>query len=207
MDPKIEELKDSIQKIKDSMGDFFVSGGRKKIDESSQMRFIVQQLNSMLGEVEELDRAVSLGIPLTEYEGNISKLSKLERELLKMESQMNSLLSRMEDLERDRDELNLMIKEGLSERQVKLLENRIKNLEELQKKLLSSKSTRIVIELVKVVDMLNRRVKHLEDLVAITSEEEITPSYSRYELGKEKPEQKRGLLSKFFSIFNSLKKS
>ena len=100
-----------------------------------------------------------------------------------------------------------MIKEGLSERQVKLLENRIKNLEELQKKLLSSESTRIVIELVKVVDMLNRRVKHLEDLVAATSEEEIMPSHRKYEPEKEKPEQKRGFFSKFFSIFNPFKKS
>ncbi|MCX6801682.1 MAG: hypothetical protein NT067_01070 [Candidatus Diapherotrites archaeon] len=205
MDTKVEELKSDLGKIKGSLNSISVSTKKKKIsNDEAAMGFLIQQLDSVLLEVDNLDKAVALGIPLTEYEGNISKLSKAENDLKSLDSQMNSLVSEVQELRRKEDELNTLLKEGISERQVKMFEGRIKNLEELQQKLMSGRSTKVVIELVSIIDDLNQRLKRLEELFKVASSEQTMGATIEINMESQptaQPAKKEGFFSKLAGFF------
>jgi predicted nucleic acid-binding Zn-ribbon protein len=206
MDQKVEELKGDIGKIRESIN--LLAPAKKKkgaAEEDAAMGFLIQQLESVLSEVDNLDKAVALGIPLTEYEGNISKLVKVENELNALEGKMNDFVSEVQDLRREKEDLNTLLKEGISERQVKMFESRIQNLEELQTKLMTGKSTRVVVELVEIIDDLNRRLKRLEELLKTASGESSIPAFPEIrsaELPAQKQE-KQGFFEKIFGFFKS----
>jgi len=172
MDPKIELIKNNVGKLQNSLSLIAQTKPKNAKAAENQMAFLVNQLETLRAEIDNLDKTIVLGAPLTEYGENLTKLSSIEQNIDELDAKLELTIEKMSKIRKDQEMLKSLLQEGISEKQVQALESRIKNIEALQKKLMSSKSTKIMVELVQVIDELNKRVKHIEELFKASNLEE-----------------------------------
>ena len=165
MPEKVNELKESLDKLASGLSSVAELSKKKPKEAQQQLSFIVSQLESLQNEIDSLDKAISFGAPLAEYEASTKRLSEIEGMVSKLEVKLDTLVDEVSKLRKEQEILKSLFQEGISERQIKVLESRIKNIEELQQKLMNTKSMQIMAELVQVVDELNKRVAYVEELI------------------------------------------
>ena len=205
MDPKIEMIKDNVGKLQSSLSVVAQAKPKNAKEAEKQIAFLVSQLEALRAEIDNLDKTIVLGAPLTEYGENLTKLSTIEQNIDELEAKLELTIEKMGSIRKDQEMLKNLLQEGISEKQVQALESRIKNIEALQKKLMSSKSTKVMVELVQVVDELNKRVKRIEELFKASNLGEVasvprTSSFPQPAIMKG-PEEKPGLLQRIISFF------
>jgi len=204
MDPKIENVKNKIGSLQSSL--LAISEAKQKNAKAAedQLTFLVGQLENLRAEIDNLDKTIVLGSPLTEYSDNVEKLSAIEESVDALESKLELTIEKIAEIRKDQEMLKGLLQEGISEKQVQLLESRIKNIEALQEKLMSSKSTKIMVELVQIIDELNNRLKRIEELFKVSrlSEAEIPYSMQFPQPQPMKPaEEKQGFFGRIKKLF------
>ncbi|MCX8190053.1 MAG: hypothetical protein N3F05_02375 [Candidatus Diapherotrites archaeon] len=184
MDPKIESVKNKIGGVESSLAIISQSKQKNLSEVNANLNFLVGQLENLRVELDNLDKTIVLGSPLTEYSENVEKLTSIEETINSVESKFELAIEKIAEIRKDQEVLKNLLQEGISEKQVQLLESRIKNIEELQEKLMSSKSTKILVELVEIIDELNHRLKRIEELFKIgkISEAQVTQYSPQYSL-------------------------
>lgn len=168
MDPKIESVKNKIGGVESSLAIISQSKQKNLSEVNANLNFLVGQLENLRVELDNLDKTIVLGSPLTEYSENVEKLTSIEETIDSVESKLELAVEKIAEIRKDQEVLKNLLQEGISEKQVQLLESRIKNIEELQEKLMGSKSTKILVELVEIIDELNHRLKRIEELFKIS---------------------------------------
>ncbi|MCD6478878.1 MAG: hypothetical protein J7L44_03255, partial [Candidatus Diapherotrites archaeon] len=128
-----------------------------------------------------------------------------EQNIDELEAKLELTIEKIGAIRKDQEMLKSLLQEGISEKQVQALEARIKNIEALQEKLMSSKSTKVMVELVKVVDELNKRVKRIEELFKASNLEEAAavqrvPQFPQPAVMRPQ-EPKQGFLQRMVNFF------
>ena len=205
MDPKIEMIKNNVGKLQSTLSMVAETKPKSAEEAENQIAFLVNQLEALKAEIDNLDKTIVLGAPLTEYGENLAKLSSIEQNIDELEAKLELTIEKIGAIRKDQEMLKSLLQEGISEKQVQALEARIKNIEALQEKLMSSKSTKAMVELVKVVDELNKRVKRIEELFKASNLEEAAavqraPQFPQPAVMRP-PEPKQGILRRIINFF------
>ncbi|MEM4662721.1 MAG: hypothetical protein QXM75_01740, partial [Candidatus Diapherotrites archaeon] len=158
MDPKIESVKSKVGGMESTIAALSQSKQKGLAEINAGLNFLVGQLESLRAELDNLDKTIVLGSPLTEYSENVEKLTAIEETIDSVEAKIELAVEKIAEIRKDQEVLKNLLQEGISDKQVQLLESRIKNIESLQEKLMSSKSTKILVELVEIIDELNHRL-------------------------------------------------
>ncbi|MBN1941053.1 MAG: hypothetical protein JW772_02620 [Candidatus Diapherotrites archaeon] len=168
--------------------------GKKGIAEKQleRDRYVQAQINILQSKLQRLERIFSVGMPLSESEETIERLDQIEKGIKVSESKIKMFANVLKEVRGEQDTLLKGLDEKAGLKQVALLSQRVKFLENIYGELSSSKTKDIFMNIVEIMKNLETRIKSMEDIahqnVNMLFEKEITNvSKKMTEEGKGKP--------------------
>ncbi len=208
MASEVSEIKAEFNEAKKNLEHTLVVPGNQA--SKDKMNFFLTQMDTINSRLESLEKTVEIGIPLVEAESGLARLSNLERAIQDNTSKMNLIATNIRDIKRELDLVKKEIRGGISTAAVDNLKTRVNYLENLIKQYSGSKTHKILMELVDIVQGLDKHVSNIEnfidrDLQQYLDLKGITPQQLQKTEGTMQAEQQTPKQGFFDGIIQSIK--
>lgn len=153
------ELKSEIKNLANNLQISFSKD--KKTDPIQQ--HMITTLDDLYKNVENLEKNIVLGIPLSEAGNNIDRLSSLVKDVKAFKPKLDSYSNKLMDLEEKINLLDKNVSEKINEKQLQILYEKMNTLEKLYSSTALSKTNESVKTVIQIIDKLEYRIRYLEE--------------------------------------------
>jgi chromosome segregation ATPase len=202
-------LEENINDVKKSFND--VSGEIKSIfskkdNKSNKIEdHIISDLDELNKTILNLEKNISLGVPLTEAGDNLNRLNNLIREMKSFESKISIYATKAAELDQKSKELEKFASEKISEKQFKTLFDKVVSLEQVYSNSTISKTNDSIKSLLDIINKLENRVKSLEEKIKneVDLSQTIIHKVDEQKMKKSVEEKPKGFFEKLKDLFKS----
>jgi len=127
-------------------------------------RYIEAQINLLQSKLTRLERIFSVGMPLGEAEETIERLDQIEKGIKVNSSKIGMFSSVLKEIKTGQDKIVTGIDDKASIKQVAMLSQRVKFLENIYGELSGSKTKDVFMNIVEILKNVENRVDSLEEL-------------------------------------------
>jgi len=132
--------------------------------EMERDRYIQGQLNLISNKLDRLEKVVSVGLPLSEAEETMERMDNMEREIKIGTSKSAIYGTVLKDIKKDMEYVKKGLEEKSSMKQIMMLNERIKSLEQMYETFSSNKTRDVLLNMVEIMKNLEGRLKTLEEI-------------------------------------------
>ena len=162
----LDEIKGKLTGLHENSGVFAkMAKGKDKEKLGEKQAHFMAELKEMERLIARMESTVSVGVPLTESEQAAKKLEHLERDMHTIGSKVNVYVSEAKALRNTFRGLEKQIDQRVSETQFQNLSSRMSYIEKLSEELKVSKTKNILVDLLQVIQGLDKKVDAIEKAV------------------------------------------
>ncbi len=161
----ISNITKNVEESKENKNDFLSNLGFFKKKKDSSTEHFLLQLDDLNLKINDLEKAIVVGIPLAEATDGLQKLNNIQRTLEETESKLNMYLSASKEIKERLSELENLFSSKVNKNQVKILSEKVVYLEKLYAEISGPLVNESILSLVDVTQELRSRIKNLEGVV------------------------------------------
>jgi hypothetical protein len=162
----LDDIKGKLTSLHENSSVFAkIAKGKDKEKLGEKQAHFMAELKEMERLIARMESTVSVGVPLTESEQAAKKLEHLERDMHTIGSKVNVYVSEAKSLRNTFRGLEKQIDQRVSETQFQNLSSRMSYIEKLSEELKVSKTKNILVDLLQVIQGLDKKVDAIEKAV------------------------------------------
>ncbi len=152
----VENISNNIKNI------FSKNAGESDEARSRKYDFFLQKMDSLESKLKELEQVSSVGLPLSEARDNLDRLKSIEEQNNRTESKLNLYIAKVRELKSSIEALKDLSGQKVTASQLNFLDEKVKGLEELSDEIQKSKTKEVLIQVIEILEKLDKRVVELE---------------------------------------------